>query len=397
MKKWDNRFMGLSKLVATWSKDKGTGVGAVIVNDDKKVLSLGFNGFPRGVNDNIVKRHESPVKFHYTAHAESNAINEAETSLREGTLYCTFFPCSDCARSIIQKGIKRVVAPEPDFSDKRWGEGHSISLEMFEEVGIEVSFYEEEESKLMVFWEIGCGGGKVYNVITEDRFFNYVEYYKKKLEKQGFEIVKYEVNGEVDVVEFFVENEKSKYIYFGKYELNDFIFKKEVQQKQKETIFYYLRIRAMSKKPRKNIEIKNRKASHNYEFLETEVAGIRLVGSEIKSIREGDVSIGESHCYINDNKMFITGMHIAEFKQAGGYGHEPYRLRELLLTKKQIRKFEKELKIKGRTMVPVKLYINNDGLAKLLIALAKGKKKHDKRQDIKDKDIKRETDRELKG
>jgi len=152
----------------------------------------------------------------------------------------------------------------------------------------------------------------------------------------------------------------------------------------------------MSKKKRINIEIKNRKASHNYEFIETEIAGIRLVGSEIKSIRDGDVGIGEAHCYIQDNKMFITGMHIAEYKQSGGYGHEPYRLRELLLTKKQVKKFEKELQIRGRTVVPVKLFINDDGLAKVKIALAKGKKKHDKRQDIKAKDIKRDTDRELK-
>jgi len=226
--KWDKRFMGLAKLIATWSKDKGTGVGAVIVNDDKKILSAGFNGFPRGVNDELECRHESPIKFHFTAHAEENAINEAETSLRDATLYCTFFPCSDCARSIIQKFVKRVVAPKPDFDDPRWGEGHSISLEMFKEVGIEVTFYEEENEHLMAFWEINCGGGNVHNVITEEKFYNYLEYYKKKLEKQGFDIVEYKISDEVDVVEFLVRDEKSKYLYFGKYEVNDFIFKKEV-------------------------------------------------------------------------------------------------------------------------------------------------------------------------
>ena len=228
MKKWDIRFMGLAKYVATWSKDKGTGVGAVIVNDDKKVLSLGFNGFPRGVDDEVTERHESPLKFHYIEHAERNAINEAEISLRDGTLYCTFFPCSDCARSIIQKFIKRVVAPKPDFNDLRWGEGHTISLEMFKEAGLEVSFYEQEEDLLVVFWEIGCGGGKVHNIVTEENFYKYIDYYQKKLEKQGFDIVEHKFDGEVDVVEFLVRNEKSKYLYFGKYEVNDFIFKKEV-------------------------------------------------------------------------------------------------------------------------------------------------------------------------
>lgn len=227
--KWDKRFMGLAKLVATWSKDKSTGVGAVIVNDEKKVLSLGFNGFPRGVDDDVVERHESPLKFHYTEHAERNAINEAETSLREGTLYCTFFPCSDCARSIIQKSIKRVVAPKPDFSDPRWGEGHKISQEMFEESGVEVSFYEEEEDSLVAFWEIGCGGGKVHHIVTEEKFFDYIEYFKKKLEKKyNTKIGMYNIDDENNCVEFFVGKDEKKYICFGKYEINDFIFKKEV-------------------------------------------------------------------------------------------------------------------------------------------------------------------------
>lgn len=220
--------MGLAKHISAWSKDKGTGVGAVIVNDDKKVLSLGFNGFPRGVKDDVVCRHESPIKFHYTAHAESNAINEAEISLRGGTLYCTFFPCSDCARSIIQKFIKRVVAPKPDFSDQRWGQSHSISLEMFKEVGIEVTFYESEEDKLIAFWEIGCGGGKVHNIVTEEKFLPYIEYYKRQLERKGHTISAYSLNEELEVVEFILENEKKHYLYHGKYELNDFVFKKQV-------------------------------------------------------------------------------------------------------------------------------------------------------------------------
>lgn len=152
----------------------------------------------------------------------------------------------------------------------------------------------------------------------------------------------------------------------------------------------------MTKKTTNNIVIKNRKASYNYEFLEEEVAGLSLVGSEIKSIREGSAGIAEAHCYVQDGEMWITGMYIAEYKPAGGYGHEPYRKRKLLLTKRQIKKFDRESKVKGRTIVPVKLFLKG-GKAKLKIALAKGKKKHDKREAIKEKDIKREIDRDLKG
>lgn len=147
------------------------------------------------------------------------------------------------------------------------------------------------------------------------------------------------------------------------------------------------------------IEIKNRKAKFNYEFSKSdeEIAGISLVGSEIKSIRQGKANIGESYCYIDKGEVFITGMHIAEFKQSGKYSnHDPYRRRKLLLTKKQIRKLDKELKIQGRTIVPLKLFINKKGLAKLKIVLSTGKKKHDKRKSIKEKDMQRDAERSLK-
>jgi len=145
-----------------------------------------------------------------------------------------------------------------------------------------------------------------------------------------------------------------------------------------------------------NIEIKNKRASYDYEFLIEEIAGIILMGSEIKSIRKGDASIKEAHCYIQNGKAFITGMHIAVYEQAGGYGHQPLRLRQLLLTKSQIKKLDRAL-IKGTTIVPVKMFINDKGLAKLKIALAKGKKKFDKREAIKKKDNQRDIDREIKG
>jgi len=149
-----------------------------------------------------------------------------------------------------------------------------------------------------------------------------------------------------------------------------------------------------------NIEIKNRKAKFNYELSskDEEIAGISLLGSEIKSIRQGNASIADAYCHVQDGEMFIIGMHIAEFKQAGSYSnHEPYRKRRLLLTKKQIRNFEKELNKQGRTVVPIKLFINDKGYAKLKIALATGKKKHDKRESIKKKDMERDADRSFKG
>lgn len=144
----------------------------------------------------------------------------------------------------------------------------------------------------------------------------------------------------------------------------------------------------------KSVEIKNRKASYDFELIEEEIAGISLVGSEVKSIRAGKASIAEAHCYIQDGEMLITGMHVAEYEQAGRNGHDPYRKRKLLLTKKQLLKFENKLKVKGITIVPVKLFSNSKGLLKLKIALAKGKKKYDKRESIKEKDIKRDLDRE---
>jgi len=145
------------------------------------------------------------------------------------------------------------------------------------------------------------------------------------------------------------------------------------------------------------VNVKNRKASYNYEFLEEEVAGISLFGSEVKSIRNGDVSIGEAHCFIQDGEVFITGMHVAEYKESGRGNHDPYRKRKLLLTKKQIKKFDDKLKVRGITIVPIKLFTNEKGVLKMKIALARGKKNYDKKQSIKERDISRDMDREIKG
>lgn len=111
MSKWDTRFMELAYRVASWSKDPVTQVGAVIVNERKQILGIGFNGFPRGVDDDEKKYTNREIKLLYVCHAERNALDNCLIDLhnQNATLYCTFFPCTDCAKSIIQRGIKRVV------------------------------------------------------------------------------------------------------------------------------------------------------------------------------------------------------------------------------------------------------------------------------------------------
>ena len=111
---WDDRFMGLARHVASWSKDRSTKVGAVIVDDRQRVLGLGYNGFPRGVNDDVEDRHERPAKYQWTEHAERNAIFNSVGTLDFCTIYIPWYPCADCARAIIQCGIKKVVAIRPE-------------------------------------------------------------------------------------------------------------------------------------------------------------------------------------------------------------------------------------------------------------------------------------------
>ena len=222
--KWDKRFMDLAKQVATWSKDRSTGVGAVIVNDNKKVLSIGFNGFPRGVNDDIEERHIRPEKNLYVVHAERNALDEAETSLVGATIYCTFFTCATCAHGIIQKGLKRVVAPEPDWEAERYSESQKAAMKMYNEVGIQVTFYKEKKSNLISFWEIGCGGGKIHGVISSDLFNQFVYNFKARLQKQGYKIEKHIVNEDLKVIEFIFEDGSKKLVNYGNFELNEFMY-----------------------------------------------------------------------------------------------------------------------------------------------------------------------------
>lgn len=134
--------------------------------------------------------------------------------------------------------------------------------------------------------------------------------------------------------------------------------------------------------------IKNKKASFHFYLLEKYIAGIQLMGTEIKSIREGKASLAEAYCYMSkQNELYVKNMHIAEYKWGGSYNHEPKRERKLLLTKKELKKLGKRVRERGLTIVPTLLYIDERGLAKLEIALAKGKHTYDKREDIKQKDM----------
>jgi SsrA-binding protein len=148
----------------------------------------------------------------------------------------------------------------------------------------------------------------------------------------------------------------------------------------------------------KNINIKNKRARFEYELLDKYMAGIVLGGTEIKSIREGKASISESFCEFNDNEeLFIINMHIDEYSHGSHYNHLPRAERKLLLNKRELKKLFKEVKASGLTIIPLNLFLNDRGVAKLNIALAKGKKLYDKRDTIKDRDNKRNLDRVKKS
>ncbi len=145
-----------------------------------------------------------------------------------------------------------------------------------------------------------------------------------------------------------------------------------------------------------NIKIKNKRASHEYFFLEKYIAGIVLTGTEIKSIRSGKASLVDSYCTFEGDELFIVGMHIAEYSYGTYNNHFPKRVRKLLLTARELKKLKNKIKDKGLTIIPTVLFINERGLAKVEIALAKGKHFYDKREDLKKKDSRREIERHLK-
>ncbi|GGH47789.1 single-stranded DNA-binding protein [Mangrovimonas yunxiaonensis] len=144
----------------------------------------------------------------------------------------------------------------------------------------------------------------------------------------------------------------------------------------------------------KQINIKNRKAKFQYEILDKYTAGIVLQGTEIKSIRNGKASIAESFCEFNDKgELFVINMTIEEYLYGSYYNHKPKAERKLLLNRRELKKLEKEVKNTGLTIIPLNLFINDNGLAKMVIALARGKKLYDKRDTIKDRESKRRLDR----
>jgi len=142
-----------------------------------------------------------------------------------------------------------------------------------------------------------------------------------------------------------------------------------------------------------NIVIKNKKASHDYEFIEKFVTGIVLSGTEIKSIRLGKATLADSYCFFNNGELFIKGMHIAEYWWGNLNNHDPLRERKLLLTSRELRKIERKIKESGLTIIVIKVFISGRGLAKAEIAISRGKKEYDKRETLKRKDASREMDR----
>ena len=151
----------------------------------------------------------------------------------------------------------------------------------------------------------------------------------------------------------------------------------------------------MGKKERELVA-NNKKSYHDYFIEETYEAGIVLTGTEIKSVRQGKVSIKESYAKIENGEMFLYGMNISPYEQGNRYNVEPLRPRKLLLHKQEIRKLIGYTTIKGLTLVPLKMYINEEGRAKVELAVARGKKNYDKRDDIAKRDAKRDMDRKLK-
>lgn len=144
---WDARWMDVARLAATWSKDRSRSVGAVIIDRRQHVVALGWNGFPRGINDDVGDRHERPAKYLWTEHAERNAIFNAAASGNATlgcTMYLVWFPCADCARAIIQAGIESIVAIEPDWGDPKYSADFAVVREMLSEAGVGVRFVDGE-------------------------------------------------------------------------------------------------------------------------------------------------------------------------------------------------------------------------------------------------------------
>jgi SsrA-binding protein len=151
----------------------------------------------------------------------------------------------------------------------------------------------------------------------------------------------------------------------------------------------------MADKIAKKVSIENRRASFEYFFLETYEAGLVLTGTEIKSIRQGKANLQDAYCLFIDHELYVRNLHISPYTEGTHYNHQPLRERKLLLTKRELRKLLEKSKDQGLTIIPIRLYTSERGFAKLEIALAKGKKLYDKRDSIKERDVKREMDRNM--
>lgn len=136
-KLWSYRFLQLAETVASWSKDPSTKVGSVIVDDKRRVIGLGYNGFPRGIEDHQERYSDRDVKYLFVCHAERNALDNAPGNVEGSTLYVTLFPCNECCKSIIQRGVKKVVTFVPS-AGKRLLHNHDISYIMLKEAGVEL-------------------------------------------------------------------------------------------------------------------------------------------------------------------------------------------------------------------------------------------------------------------
>ena len=145
-----------------------------------------------------------------------------------------------------------------------------------------------------------------------------------------------------------------------------------------------------------NINIKNRKATFDYELIETFTAGIVLTGTEIKSLRQGKAGLSDTYCMVENHELWVKNMYIAEYSYGSYNNHTTHRDRKLLLTRKELSKIAKAAEQPGYSVVPLRVFINERGLAKMVIAVARGKKLYDKRQSIKDREDKRNLDRMFK-
>lgn len=175
---WNKRFLDLAEHVSTWSKDKSRKVGAVIVNDDKRVVSFGYNGFPSGIDDEVDERHERPAKYDWVVHAEENAITNAArigVSTKGTTIYLNLFPCARCAGVIINSGIKKVVVnKKPNYNDSKYGEEFKISKQKLVEADVNIEIIEDDKNTYII--DIGS--------ISTDRIEEYVNSIIKKI-KEG--------------------------------------------------------------------------------------------------------------------------------------------------------------------------------------------------------------------